>query len=123
MWLTEEQFGTAAERLFCLAPVRSLHLEQCAGLLPRLLQAPRLQVLTALDLRANGLGDAEARALASAPFLMNLTELNVCLNDLSDEGVEAVAASTHLRNLTVLNVSFNRRLGNGGARAWPARGT
>jgi hypothetical protein len=72
--------------------------------------------LTTLDLSANCLGDAEARALAESPYLAGLKTLALGANSIGDDGCRALAGSPHLAGLTSLNL-FDNAIEAAGAAA------
>jgi uncharacterized protein (TIGR02996 family) len=74
----------------------------------------RLTKLSRLNLECNDIGDEGLHALIQSPTLLApLTWLNLRANGLSQAGAEALAACPHLRKLTHLNLLFNhiRRAG------------
>ena len=51
----------------------------------------KLSSLGTLDLSANGIGDAGAKALASSPHLKGLTKLEMFANDVGPKGKAALS--------------------------------
>jgi uncharacterized protein (TIGR02996 family) len=100
------EFLDQADRLFRLAPIRSvvLQADTTPDVFARLADCPCLARVTSLVIHA--LDEEDARALASSPYLTGLRRLGLEGNeDLSDEGVEVLAASTALAQLTALDLT------------------
>ncbi len=73
---TALQFIKHGEALMRAAPVRSLQIYRGEGRIIALAESPHLAGLTALNLRYNAAGDADAEALAASPYLRHLTRLS-----------------------------------------------
>jgi uncharacterized protein (TIGR02996 family) len=69
-----------------------------------LAKSPRLVLLTALDLRKNGMTENAVLALATSSLLTRLTFLDLRENPLSTESLKAVTESPHLAQLRELLV-------------------
>jgi Leucine-rich repeat (LRR) protein len=78
--------------------------------------ANNFESLTALNLYANRIGDAGARAIASSSHMAQLTSLNLSWNEIGEAGAQAIAGSPNIKQLTSLNLSGNE-IGDAGARA------
>ena len=109
-------FLTAGERIFELAPVRHLRLEGAPARCAELMRAPALARLHALSWCDAGLGDGEAELLAAAPAAGRLRWLDLGGNRIGPAGVGALAASPHLGRLGFVSLR-----GNPGEPALPAR--
>lgn len=87
---------------------------------------PRLDLLTALDLRKNGITNCALRALATSPLPMRLISLDLRHNPLTTESLWALSKSPHVGQLRELLVgpkefaSMMCKVGSGGwERMWP----
>lgn len=76
--------------------------------LRRLLVSPALDVITALDLSENNLGDDGLALLAACPRLGRLHTLTLQRTRPGERGLEALAASPHLTRLQRLDLRGNR---------------
>ena len=138
----------SAERLFRVAPVRSVRLKYATRRLTELAACPYLARLNRInfsakgsridgagasaffaspylgglvevDLSYNAIGAQGAAALAACPRLAGLVQLDLTRNRIGDEGAAALAASPHLANLEYLTL-YGNDVGDAGAAALAA---
>lgn len=129
--VTEDRFLKRANRIFQLAPVRSVRLERVSRL-DDVAECPWLSRVTDLDLSYESVGGRrlqslvlsehcrslrglrvkhcklrliDVQVLAQAPALRTLHALDIAANDLFDEGIGVLKDSANLANLRDLNVS------------------
>jgi uncharacterized protein (TIGR02996 family) len=118
---TALQFIKHGEALMRAAPVRSLQIHRGEGRIIALAESPPLAGLTALNLRYNSAGDADAEALAASPHLRHLTTLRLGGNNIRAAGARALAASPYLSNLSCFELSGTPVLAELAAAPWLAR--
>ncbi len=105
--LDAARFLTTAPELYRRAPVLHLNLTGVQPVAAELFQSPHLERIQSLNLRRNGLGDAEVAALAASPHLANLRWLELGINKIGAAGLEALAASRHLPRLGYVGFATN----------------
>jgi uncharacterized protein (TIGR02996 family) len=118
-----EEVGTTAERflahsrdIFCMAPVRELHLNELADRLEDVVRSPHWGRARFLDISGNRIGNAGARLLAESSQLAGIRGLNLSDTGLGDAGVAALATSVHVQGLRELYLDGNR-IGRDGVHA------
>lgn len=117
--LTARDFLKKGAGLFAAAPIRTLGLARCHGLLAEVAGSSLLRRLAAFDLASSGIDEADVRALVESPNLGGLKRLCLDSNSLGDEGLRALAAGSGLRGLRTLEAS-NARIGDDGVGALAA---
>jgi uncharacterized protein (TIGR02996 family) len=105
--LDAARFLASAPELYRRAPVLHLNLTGVKPVAAELFQSPHLARIQSLDLRRNGLGDAEVAVLAASPYLTNLAWLNLGINKIGAAGLEALAASRNLPRLGYVGFATN----------------
>jgi uncharacterized protein (TIGR02996 family) len=80
-------------------------------LLGRLASCPLLARVSALEVRAAGLGDRGVAAFADSRYVASLTSLDLSDNDIGPDGAAALARSPHLRHMETLWVNNFRQSG------------
>lgn len=101
------RFLTIAPELYRRAPVLHLNLTGVKSVAAELFRSPHLTRIQSLDLRRNGLGDAEVATLAASPHLANLRWLELGINKIGAAGLEALAASRNLPRLGYVGLATN----------------
>ena len=105
--MTARDFLDQGERLYALAPIRHLSLEDAQPHADELFASPLLARIRTLSLRKLQLGDDEARLLAASPHLGKLCWLDLGANRIGQAGLDALAASPNLPALLVLEFADN----------------
>ena len=105
--MAARDFLEQGERLYALAPIRHLTLEDVQPHARELFESPLLARIRSLDLRRKQLGDEGVRLLAASPHLRGLRWLDVAGNGIGQAGLEALASSPNLADLRVLEFADN----------------
>ena len=105
--MTARDFLDQGGRLYALAPIRHLTLEDVRPCADELFQSPLLARIRTLSLRKVQFGDDEARLLAASRHLGKLCWLDLGANRIGQAGLEALAASPNLPDLRVLEFADN----------------
>lgn len=114
--IRSESLLTHAERLFDLAPLRSLHLLIPRNEITHLAACPQLHWVSSLDFSRCQLNDRSLQQLLTSPRLDRLTALNLDGNDINTPGIRALIRSPLFSRLQCLDLSRNRALGDTAAR-------
>lgn len=100
-------FLDQGERLYALAPIRHLSLDDAKPYARKLFESPLLARIRSLSLRKQQFGDDEARFLAASPHVRGLRWLDLAANAIGQPGLEALVASPNLPELRVLDFADN----------------
>jgi uncharacterized protein (TIGR02996 family) len=107
---------THAERLFDLAPLRSLHLLIHRNDIPNLAACPQLHWVSSLDFSRCQLNDRSLQQLLTSPHLDRLNALNLDGNNINTPGIRALIHSPRFERVRSLDLSRNRAVGDTAAR-------
>lgn len=108
VFLDAAKFLSSAPELYKKAPVLHLDLTGAKPACAQLLGSPHLDRIISLRLAGNGLGDAEAIAIASSSHLGKLEWLDLSGNQIGAAGLDALAASDRLPRLGYLGFADNQ---------------
>jgi uncharacterized protein (TIGR02996 family) len=108
VWIDAATFLASAPELYRRAPVLHLDLTGVKAVAAELFQSAHLARIKSLNLRANQLGDAEAKLLAKSPYLKHLRWLDLSSNEIGDAGLDALAATDRLPKLGYLRFESNK---------------
>ena len=105
--MSARDFLDQGARLYGLAPIRHLSLDDVKPHAREVFDSPLLARIRTLSLRKQQLGDDEARLLADSHQVRGLRWLDLAANAIGRAGLEALVASANLPELRVLDFAGN----------------